>query len=260
MSFSKLDAIGIVVIVGIVIAIANAANHPTNTATAPAPNATTTQTTPAPTEDQKFTDRIATQILCGLATNPDANPECVGLGFTTEQALKTELEMENSPGNRANWEAWLASAASGATTSEARLEVFAAETRKQGEQHADASRPFLHGTCQPNDEGEKSNKEVLERGCKDDQSRFQRDYWLALQGDHQAQENVAFCFKDDTPSATGLGYRWPCHRVAAPDETVMCAWYLIAASSGHPKSARSAETYGYVDECDKKPRPILVAR
>jgi hypothetical protein len=33
----------------------------------------------------------------------------------------------------------------------------------------------------------------------------------------------------------------------------MCAWYRVAASSGHPKSAKSAENYGYVFECDKKP-------
>jgi hypothetical protein len=213
-----------------------------DTATAPAPTTTTTQTTPAPTEDQTFT-----KILCGLGTNPDVIPECAGLGFTTEQALKTELIMENSPGNRATWEAWQASAASGATTSEGRQEAFAAEMRKQAEQHADASRPFLHGTCQPNDEWEKNNKEVLKRYCKDAEAQFQRDYWLALEGDHQAQANVAFCFRG-TPLAL-----FACQRAVASDETEMCAWLLVAASSGHPQSAKSAEEYGYIYECDKKP-------
>ena len=33
----------------------------------------------------------------------------------------------------------------------------------------------------------------------------------------------------------------------------MCAWLLVAASSGHPKSAHAAEKYGYVEECDNKP-------
>ena len=169
----------------------------------------------------------------------------------SEFTYKTNLKVENSPGHRADWEAWQASAASGATTWVGRLEAFIAETRKQAEQHADAE-PFLHGTCQPTDESEQSNKEVLERGCKGDETTFQRNYWLALQGDHQAQEGVALCFQDDYPRATDLGFRWPCHRVVSPDETVMCAWYLVAASSGHPKSADSAEKYGYVYECDKK--------
>jgi hypothetical protein len=173
--------------------------------------------------------------------------EIAGWEFT----LKTNLKVENSPGHRAAWEAWQASAASGATTWVGRLEAYTAETRKQAEQHADA-KPYLHGTCQPNDESEQSNKEVLERGCKGAERVFQRDYWLALQGDHQAQESIARCFQDDTPRATDLGFRWPCHRVVWADETVMCAWYLVAASSGHPKSADSAEKYGYVYECDKK--------
>jgi hypothetical protein len=168
-----------------------------------------------------------------------------------EFLFKTALKKENSPGHRADWEAWRASAASGATTFQARLEAFSAEMRKQAEQHADA-KPFLHGECQPNDESEQSNKESLLRSCKDNETTFQRDYWLALQGDHEAQESVARCFEDDTPRATALRFRWPCHRVVSPDETVMCAWYLVAASSGHPKSAHSAEQYGYVYECDKK--------
>jgi len=168
-----------------------------------------------------------------------------------EFTYRTNLKMENSPGNRADWEAWQTSAASGATTSKGRLEAFIAETRKQTEQHADA-KPFLHGTCQPNSESEQSNKETLLRNCKDNETMFQRNYWLALQGDHEAQERVAWCFQDDRPRATALDSRWPCHRVVRPDETVMCAWYLVAASSGHPKSAHSAEQYGYVYECDKK--------
>jgi hypothetical protein len=168
-----------------------------------------------------------------------------------ELLLKEDLNNDNSPRSRADWEAWQASAAAGATTSKARFEAFDAEARKQAEQHADVSKPFLHGTCQPNNENEKNNKEIQERGCKYDETDFQRNYWFALQGDHQAQENVAFCFQDDVPSATSLGFRWPCHRVVGPDKTMMCAWYLVAASSGHPKSAESAEMYGYVNECDK---------
>ena len=170
-----------------------------------------------------------------------------------EFVWKTKLKMENSPHNRANWEAWQASAASGATTYEARLKAFEAEQQKQIEPHVDLSKPFLHGTCQPNDEKEKNDKEALKRGCEFDEINFQRNYWLALQGDHQTQELVAWCFENDWPQATMLSARWHCHRVVYPDETMMCAWYLVAASSGHPKSAEAAESYGYVHECDKKP-------
>ena len=169
----------------------------------------------------------------------------------TEFLHINNLKRENSPGNRADWEAWHASAASGAKTWKGRMEAAIAEERKQAEQHADA-KPFLHGTCQPNDESEQSNKETLLRNCKGQETMFQRDYWLALQGDHEAQERVAWCFQDGLPRATMLSIRWPCHRIVNPDETVMCAWYLVAASSGHPKSAHSAEQYGYVYECDKK--------
>jgi hypothetical protein len=68
------------------------------------------------------------------------------------------------------------------------------------------------------------------------------------------------CFQNDAPQAIVathpdllLSARWPCHRVVHADETMMCAWYLVAASSGHPKSAHAAEQYGYVYECDRKP-------
>jgi hypothetical protein len=133
------------------------------------------------------------------------------------------------------------------------LGAFESEERKQAEQHADESKPFLHGTCLPNDESEENNKEALERNCKSEETHFQRNYWLALQGDHQAQGAVADCFQNDVLQATLPLARWPCHRVVYPDETMMCAWYLVAASSGHPKSAEAAEQYGYVNECDKKP-------
>jgi hypothetical protein len=165
--------------------------------------------------------------------------------------VKTNLKIENSLITRAELESWLASAASGATTLNGRLDAWDVERRKQAEQHADASKPFLSQECRPNDEGEK-NKE-LEWGCKFDETRFQRFYWFALQGDHQAQEYVASCFENNVPSALSLASRWPCHRVVNADETMMCAWYLVAASSGHPKSAKSAEKYGYIYECDKKP-------
>jgi hypothetical protein len=161
--------------------------------------------------------------------------------------------MDNSPGNKASWEAWQASAASGATTYEARIKANEAEWEKQAKLHAQLSKPFLHGTCQPNRKDEENNKVLLERNCEGTEIVFQRDYWLALQGDNSAQRSVARCFQDDVPQATDLAYRWPCHRVVYPDETMMCAWYLVASSSGHPKSADAAEYYGYINECDKKP-------
>ena len=39
-------------------------------------------------------------------------------------------------------------------------------------------------------------------------------------------------------------YQRPCHGVVEHNETMTCAWYLVAASSGHPKSDQSAEYYG----------------
>lgn len=175
-----------------------------------------------------------------------------------EFLLKTNLKMENSPGHVADWEAWQASAASGATTWIGRFDAFIAELQKQGAQHPDAAKPFLHGRCQPNEQSEQTSKEALLRGCKHDEAMFQRDYWLALQGDHKAQEHVAWCSQDDT-RATMLATKWPCHRVVEANETMMCAWYLVAASSGHPESSHSAEQYGYVYECDKKPMYVRQA-
>jgi len=169
-----------------------------------------------------------------------------------EDSFKTRFEMNNSPRDRLDWEAWQASAASGATTLDARLDAFDAEQQKQAEQHADVSKPFLHGMCESNDEKEQNNKEVLQRGCKRSLIDFQLDFWFALQGDHGAQMGVAGCFENGAPLGNPLFFQWPCHRVVSPDETVMCAWYLVAASSGHPKSAEAAERYGYVYECDKK--------
>ena len=174
-----------------------------------------------------------------------------------EFVWKTNFKMHNSPEYKAYWEAWQASAASGATTYEARNKAFDAERQKervrQAKLHADESRPFLHGACQPNDEKEKNDKEALKRNCEFEETLFQEKYSFALQGDHDDQQEVARCFQNDAPQATNLFFRWPCHRVVYPDETKMCAWYLVAASSGHPESAKAAEQYGYVNECDKKP-------
>jgi hypothetical protein len=92
----------------------------------------------------------------------------------------------------------------------------------------------------------------MERNCAYKKMEFQRNYWFALQGDHLAQKDIAFCFSEGSPNASVVdSYRWPCHRVAHPNETMMCAWYLVAASSGHPKSEQAARDYW--DECDKKP-------
>lgn len=51
---------------------------------------------------------------------------------------------DGSPRERADWEAWQASASSGAKTAQARSDAFLAELRKQGEQHADGSKPFIN--------------------------------------------------------------------------------------------------------------------
>jgi hypothetical protein len=170
-----------------------------------------------------------------------------------EFGWKTNLKMYNGPRERANWEAWQASAASGATTLQARMDAYDAEIRKQAEQHADVSKPFLSGRCQPTSKGEETNAKNLELGCQFDSSNFQRNYWLALQGDHGAQEEIASCFGEGAGPPADLVAQRPCHRVVLPNETQMCAWLLVAASSGHPKSADSAEEYGYVWQCDKKP-------
>jgi hypothetical protein len=82
---------------------------------------------------------------------------------------------------------------------------------------------------------------------------FVRNYWLALQSDDSAQMDVAFCFQQDTPNAEDLAMRWPCFRVARANETMQCAWLLVAMSSGYPGSDKAAEQFGYVNECDKKP-------
>jgi hypothetical protein len=167
-----------------------------------------------------------------------------------EQLLKDNLVHRASPGSQADWEAWQASAAADAQTYDARMEAFIAEEQKQGQQHAAVSQPFLSVFCKPNFKEEESDPKRLERGCNFDRADFQRNYWLALQGDHRAQEGIAYCFAE---SAVSKAYPWPCHLVVVPNETQMCAWYLVAASSGNPNSPHAAEEYGWVWECDKKP-------
>jgi hypothetical protein len=176
-----------------------------------------------------------------------------------EFLIKRHLKSENSPGNKADWEAWEASAASGASTFNDRLTAYFAELRKQALQHAEG-RAFLSGMCQPNNEKEQTDQAFLQGNCKDEEITFQREYWLALQGDHREQENVASCFEqgDSNPKAP-LIQRWPCNRVVRADETTMCAWYLVAASSGHKDSSQSAGRYGYDYECDKKPAYVRQA-
>jgi hypothetical protein len=93
----------------------------------------------------------------------------------------------------------------------------------------------------------------LEWFCQFHKANFEEHYWLALQGDYQAQLNVAFCFHGGAMTTTSFSIRWPCYGVVRTDDIAMCAWYLVAASSGHPRSASAAEQYGYVYECDKKP-------
>ena len=75
--------------------------------------------------------------------------------------MESQRKAENSPRNKANWEAWRASAASGATTYEAREQAFFAEWDKQAKLAADEARPFLQRLCQPNDKREIDNKELL---------------------------------------------------------------------------------------------------
>jgi hypothetical protein len=160
--------------------------------------------------------------------------------------LKTQLKMDNSLINKASWETWQASAASGARTLHDRLEADDAEQRKQAERHADESKPFLQ-MCQPLREEGRIKEEgdtPHEWFCQFDKTRFQIDYWLALQGDHQAQENVAYCFREGVATSTIFSIRWPCYGVVRTDETAMSAWLLVAASSGHPESSKSAEKYG----------------
>jgi hypothetical protein len=195
------------------------------------------------TSEQRELSRTIPEISCD-----DRYKDAEEIAYWEFQ-LKDDLKTENSPGHRAYWEAWQASAASGATTLMGRLEANTAEIWKLAEQHADLSRPFLHGGCHPWTKEETANKEVLKDACKYHEKQFELKYWLALQGDHQAQEGIADCFNYYGPAPAIQN----CNRVVDRDENMMCAWYLVAASSGHPESSKSAEKYGYIEECDKKP-------
>lgn len=164
-----------------------------------------------------------------------------------EWGLNTKLKMEDSPGNRADLEAWKATA--GIMLFKTRFDAYYAEGNKQTGQHAYLSRDVaMSSVCLW-----KSDDKDPDSGCRFARTDFQRDYWFALEGDNGAQMNVASCFQNGEPRATAPEAKWPCHRVVMPNETMMCAWYLVAASSGHPKSAKAAEYFGYVYECDKRP-------
>jgi hypothetical protein len=163
----------------------------------------------------------------------------------SESALKKNLE-DGSPGAKADWEAWQATA--GIPSFDAREKAWEAEFEKQAAQHADVSAPFITTLCLPTYLPEKNKN--LERECKHDRISFQRSYWLALQGDHKAQRFVAGCFGMPPGTVNGI---WACHGVVRPDEVMQCAWLFVAMSSGHTESAKAADEYGWLYECDKKP-------
>lgn len=164
-----------------------------------------------------------------------------------ESGLKDALkDTNNSPGAKADWDAWQATAS--ITSFYARLTAYMHELDKQGTEHADAAKPFLYGSCEGAKEGSYS--------CEDKVIEFERYYWLAMQGDYNAQINVAGCFDENNYRAKDALIRWPCARVVLPNEAMMCAWFLVAMSSGHvkrPGEGDAAEDFGYVYECDKKP-------
>jgi len=152
------------------------------------------------------------------------------------------------PRAKSDFEAWQAT--SGIAKFQERIDAWERELNKQAVEHADASKSFLSGSCRQWEE--EKTPEAWQRACQFEQSNFQRNYWFALQGDHDAQMNVADCFSNGEPTAELLDARWPCHRVVRADETQLCAWLLIAMSTGDPKSGKAAEDYGYLYECDKK--------
>jgi hypothetical protein len=164
---------------------------------------------------------------------------------------KNKLKNTNSPGARADWEAWQAT--TGIASYNARLEAYAQERAKQGAQHADAAKPFLSGICEQGHIAFSQDPDLS--SCEFEVSEFERNYWLAMQGDYEAQLSVGGCFKETAYRADPI-FRWPCRRVVRADEAMMCAWYLVAMSSGHVKGGGegdAAEKFGYVYECDKKP-------
>jgi hypothetical protein len=162
-----------------------------------------------------------------------------------ESTFKMNLE-NGSPGAKADWEAWQTTA--GIASFDAREKAWEAELEKQAAQHADLSAPFITPLCLPTYLPEKNKN--LERECKHDRISFQRSYWLALQGDHKAQRFVASCFGLPSDTVNGI---WACHGVVRPDEVMQCAWLLVAMSSAHPESAKAADEYGWLYECDRKP-------
>ena len=135
------------------------------------------------------------------------------------------LRAPKSPSDQADWDAWQATRK--AKSLDEAMRLFSEEQQNQARRHANLSFIFLSGTCDPatiyfTTYGN-IGKNII---CEKEILKFQRDYWLALQGDYQAQIHIADCF--DAKGCAGVVRTIPVEN---------CAWLLVALSSGSPDTS-----------------------
>jgi hypothetical protein len=129
---------------------------------------------------------------------------------------------------------------------EQRNRAFAAAVRKQAASHAsEESGRYLSGMCDPT----YSLSPGLDRDttCEMEKATFQMDYWLAMQGDYTAQQGLAWCFEIPQGTATR------CAKVVQPNQSLSCAWQIVALSSGGAYVSSFDVTH-YRNRCTKLPR------
>ena len=156
-----------------------------------------------------------------------------------------KLKAPQSPTAQADWEAWQVARRDAKTAKDA-WAIFNQQTLNQGKAHAYLSEQMLSGKCNPQ-KIDFSMRGVGAKAadiCEKEKLQFARNVWLAMQGDYQAQMNVADCFYSS------------CAGVVKHDFMTYCTWYLIAISSDSPE-VNESEITSYSTNCDKKIHPNM---
>jgi hypothetical protein len=188
--------------------------------------------------------RAAARVYFCMKTvngNPNCSPAQQVSAF--EEALR--LNASKSPKGKADWAAWKIAHANEAHSLSEAMALYVREQERQGSDHSSLSTHYLSGQCNPDRTdlwmyGSEDKDEVCDRA----RHQFQRNYWLALQGDYVAQTDVAACF--DAELALN-----PCVGTVLSSSTEFCAWLLVALSS-RSTEIDPLEVVNYRDICETR--------
>jgi hypothetical protein len=115
------------------------------------------------------------------------------------------------------------------------LKILTQLLRKQAASYAHESNRYLSGRCAPTIKGDDA-----ETTCEFTRAEFQRNYGLALRGDYQAQQDIAFC----------LGSSKLCDGVVTENKALGCAWQMVSLASDD-KRITQLDKMEFQDKCER---------